>query len=169
MKTLLFLLGIILTVLSTGCVDINYLGQEFDPLPEKSEVKIYQNKQDIPVGKFTAIGKVEITGPRKMDAYDVRDTLVSLAKSKGAKVVLLVESNIKVAGVFNPEFEGENSPNGGKPNFGPLDKKFLVLGKSTSLSKEVPLKRNRVVKAIFYKDKKEVEQALEKLNKNQSK
>ena len=44
MKTLLCVLGIILTILSTGCVDINYLGQEFDPLPEKSEVKIYQNK-----------------------------------------------------------------------------------------------------------------------------
>jgi hypothetical protein len=165
MKTFSLLLGLTSIILLTGCVDINYVGQEFGALPEKTEVKIYKNKQDMPVGKYTAIGKVEITGPRKMDAYDVRDTLATLAKSKGAKVVLLVESNIKSSGVYNPAFEGENSPSGGNPNYGPLNKKFTSLGKEASLSKEVALKRNRVVKAIFYKDKKEVETALNKLVK----
>ena len=169
MKTLLMLVVLTFTVFFTGCVDIHYVGQDFESLPEKTEIKIYKNKQEMPASKFTAIGKVEITGPSKMDAYDVRDTLSSLAKSKGAQAVLLLESNVKFSGVYNPDFEGENSPNGGKPNYGPLDKRFATLGKEISLSKEVSLNRNRVVKAILYKDKKEVEQAFAKVNTEKSK
>ena len=109
------LAGILLIALNVcGCINVEYTGQSFPPLPEGTAVTIYSPESPAPVSGYRAIGRVTVTAPQGWSMSEVRDKLADLALEHGADAVSVVESKRIQVGLNAPDQNVSPAPNWGR-------------------------------------------------------
>jgi hypothetical protein len=97
-KMLKYLAGMCCAVLAlAGCVNVEYIGQDFPALPEEKNVMIFQEKDQLPPGEFQAIGKLKMVVPPGVDMVEVRELIAENARKHGASAARIVSVEKKLA------------------------------------------------------------------------
>ena len=78
-------------LLLTGCMDLDYVGQTFPPLPEDQAVALYTPEQPPPEGEYRSIGRATLTAPDGTEREEIQDKLIESAREHGADPVRIVE------------------------------------------------------------------------------
>ena len=151
--------------LIAGCMDFDYVGQEFAPTPESDPVTYYKSRSDVPAGVYGIIGRAVVKAPDGTDGFDIQELLLDRARQYGADAVCQVSAKRIVVGTYSfssEEFGGPNPfPNPGNlnPDGSPIEEN--TFGDTVEIKGE---RKNRYVvevKALFLKNKKELETLLE--------
>lgn len=149
-----------LALLTAGCVSVDYVGQEFDPIPEGTPVTYFSGRDEIPPGKYRIIGRAHIKTTRKhFDKFDAREFLIDEARSRGADAVALVDlKRIKVGVYERDEASDLDISLPSKHGSGlELHEEF---GKPTELRGETHSRREIHLRALFLKDREALEEIL---------
>ena len=88
-RTAGLLAGLLAAVL-TGCIDVEYVGQDFPPLPEGTSILFFDAKNPVPAGQFQSIGRATLTVPSGYDNIEVREKIAATARAHGASAVRIV-------------------------------------------------------------------------------
>ncbi len=90
-KLMVYLAAAFFAVLAqTGCMNVEYIGQDFPPLPENRPVMIFTADNEVPAGEFQVIGKLKMTVPPGMDMVLVREKIADEARAHGASAARIV-------------------------------------------------------------------------------
>ena len=89
--------GLILTLM-TGCVNIDYVGQRFEPLPEDTFIPVYETAKAVPENTYQTIGKATLTAPDGSRWFDLREDLIEKARAVGADAIVLASARKVVVG-----------------------------------------------------------------------
>lgn len=149
-----------LALLAAGCVGVDYVGQEFDPLPEGTPVAYFAERGEIPPGKYRIIGRVMLKTTRKhFDKYDIREFLIDEARSRGADAVALVEVKKIKIGIYprEPSDSLDISMSTKHPG---SQMEHEIFGKQAELKGEAHGRREVHVRALFLKNREELEAIL---------
>ncbi len=153
---------VVLSCLFSGCVQVDYFGQSFEPTPETSPVEYYTSRDDIPAGKYRIIGRGTIATEMRVDSYDIREALIDAARKHGADAVASVSVKQVLVGVYPQDVDFDGSPtHPARPeSFNPSDSHVAdeVLGKPAKLKGSVAFRTETHVRALFLKDKAALEQ-----------
>ena len=149
---------------AAGCVNVDYVGQTFEPIPEGTPVEYFGSRRDIPPGKYRIIGRAVVTTTRQFDKYDIREMLIDEARKRGADAVVLVDFKRVKRGVYESEPDvaavdtAPASKSGNvKPGGEPLD---ISLDSSEPLRGEHHYRIDLELRVLFLKSKDELEQQL---------
>ncbi len=82
----------LLLLLLAGCVDVEYVGQRFEPLPETDPVRIYDARSDYPIEDYRTIGRAVFTAPEDYGMLELREKVENTAREYGADAVKVVSS-----------------------------------------------------------------------------
>lgn len=74
----------------TGCIQVEYIGQNFPELPDSSAVMIFEDANTPPAGEFQAIGKAKLNIPPDVDMVSVREKITEIAREHGASAARIV-------------------------------------------------------------------------------
>ena len=152
---------VVLSCLFSGCIQVDYFGQSFDPTPETSPVEYYTSRDDIPAGKYRIIGRGTIATEQRVDKYDIREALVDAARKHGADAVAAVSVKEVQVGVYprDEDFDGSPTHPARPESFNPSDSQVAdeVFGKPVELKGGVRYRTETHVRALFLKDKAELE------------
>ena len=150
--------------LFSGCVSVDYTGQSFEPTPEESPIEYFTSKAEIPVGKYRIIGRGTIATTLSVDKYELRDILVKAAREHGADAVAVVSEKRVQVGIYpqeNDMLSGPSSPTNIynlNPDGSPIE--INSFGAPAKLQGETHYRTELHVRALFLKDRKELEQLL---------
>ena len=149
-------------VLLAGCMEFEYTGREFAPsmrLP-----KYYEKKEALPPGEYEIIGRAKITFPASRDREDVRIRLLDEAAARGADAVCQVSAKEIRVGLYGSdgEFSGPSDPKLDRYNLTPdgAPVQENLAGETVSLQPEARTALKIVVKALFLKNRKELEKII---------
>ena len=147
--------------LFSGCVQVDYFGQSFDPTPETSPVAYYTSRKEIPAGKYRIIGRGTIATEMRIDKYDIREALVNAARKHGADAVAAVSINKVQVGVYPQEEDFDGSPtHPSRPDsINPSSSHAAdeIFGEPEELRSGVRFRTETRVRALFLKDKAALE------------
>ena len=151
--------------LIAGCMDFDYVGQEFAPTPESEPVTYYPKRADVPVGVYGIIGRAVVKAPDGTDGFDIQELLLERARQYGADAVCQVSAKRIIVGTYSLSSEefGGPAPMIGAANLNPDGSPIgeNTFGDTVEIKGEL---RNRYVvevKALFLKNKQELETLLE--------
>ena len=161
--------ALLLTGLFSGCVQVDYFGQSFDPTPETSPVEYYTSRDDIPAGKYRIIGRGTIATERRIDKYDIREALVEAARKHGADAVAAVSVNRVPVGVYprDENFDGSPTHPDRPESFNPSDPHVAdrVFDRPVELKGGKTVRFEMHVRALFLKDKAALERTFARRGK----
>ncbi|MDD3887140.1 MAG: hypothetical protein PHI35_09725, partial [Victivallaceae bacterium] len=103
-------LMVVSAVFLTGCVSYDYVGRQFEPLPEDAEIVYYNDRSDVPQGKYGVMGRITMTGPDNFDAYDIKDELLAKARDYGANAVCVMSVKTVKVGTYEISNDGFSGP-----------------------------------------------------------
>ena len=155
---------LVLLLFAAGCVNVDYVGQTFEPIPEGKPVEYFGARKEVPPGKYRIIGRAVISASRKFDKYDIRELLIDEARKRGADAVVLIDSKKIKRGVYEREPDVaavDISPASKSGNVKPDGEELMV-----SLDRSVPLEGEHhyhvelKLRVLFLKNKEELEQEL---------
>ena len=151
--------------LLSGCVNVDYVGQSFDPIPEGTAVEYFSARKEIPAGKYRIIGRGTIETTRKLDRFDLREILVDSAREHGADAVAVVSEKQVNVGVYpqeNDMISGGLSSTANAYNLNPdgTPMEMDTFGAPSRLQGGTRFRTELHVKALFLKEREALEQQL---------
>ena len=153
-----------LLLVVAGCVNVDYVGQTFSPIPEGTPVQYFTARKEVPPGKYRIIGRAVVTTSRKFDKYDVREFLVDEARKRGADAVVLVYSRRIKRGVYEREVDEpaiDIAPASKATNIKPGGGDLKVsLDPADPLEGEHHYRVELKLRALFLRNKEDLEQQL---------
>ena len=150
----------VLALLAAGCVNVDYVGQNFDPLPDEAPVAYFTARSEIPAGKYRIIGRAKIKTTRKhFDKYDIREFLIDEARSRGADAVALVSVKKIKIGVYEHEASDDLDISLSTKHRGSLPA-HETFGEPATLKGEAHGRREVHLQALFLKDREALEAVL---------
>ena len=165
-----FVLPLCALCFASGCVQVDYFGQSFDPTPETSPVEYYTARDDIPAGRYRIIGRGTIATELRVDKYDIREALIDTARKHGADAVALVAMNKVQVGVYPPDTDFDGNPThpsfAGGINPSSPDRAADAFGKPEELKGGQHTRTETHVRALFLKDKAALERVFARRGKN---
>ena len=94
--TVLFLL--------TGCVDFEYTGRTFEPIPDDTAIAWHSINNPVPAGKYRIIGRGVLRYKvGEMDSFDVEELLIDKARENGADAVMLKTAYNTIVGDYETD------------------------------------------------------------------
>ena len=153
-------------LLAAGCIDLEYVGQEFEPTPMSRPVVFFQNRTEIPPGEYRIIGRAVLTAPDGTLGYDIQEKLLNTAREAGADAVCLVSSKQVKVGTYTIENSSFSPPGSVRLNPGNLSADGRPIEINTFGSRMSSVRgeeRSRieiVVKALYLKNRAEVARIL---------
>ena len=153
-------------LLAAGCIDLEYVGQEFEPTPMSRPVVFFQNRTEIPPGEYRIIGRAILTAPDGTLGYDIQEKLLNTAREAGADAVCLVSSKQVKVGTYTIENSSFSPPGSVRLNPGNLSADGRPIEINTFGSRMSSVRgeeRSRieiVVKALYLKNRAEVARIL---------
>jgi len=154
----------LLLMLGAGCVNVDYIGQTFDPIPEGKPVEFFGERSQIPVGKYRIIGRGEISTTRRLDHYDIREILIDEARKRGADAVVTVSVKHIRRGVYprepaGSEYDTAPALNSGnvKADGSPLD---VTVESAVTVKGEAHSRSELEIRVLFLKTREDLEQQL---------
>ena len=106
-KTVLCSCGV---MAAAGCINIEYVGQSFPPLPESEPVLIFSPESPAPEKGYRIIGRAIVTAPDNKGPGIIRPELANFAREHGADAVNIVAYNRILLGTAAPD-SGRLQPN----------------------------------------------------------
>ena len=100
MKKTGFFLALIAGIICTGCVNVEYVGQRFAPLPDTEYVNLREERADLPAGEYQVIGRAEVTAPADISPVDLQEKLRQEAREIGADAVQIVSRERRLLGRY---------------------------------------------------------------------
>ena len=163
--------GFLFLLFLCGCVNFEYTGREFAPLKRGIVPAWYQNKKQIPSGKYTIIGKAVIESGLKADMEDLQERLLEEAASRGADAVCLVSAETVYKGLYANDayYTGPSSnwtmPFNLTPDGAPIQtnlsgERITQNADRTDFAGENGAAKRLIVKVLFLKDKAALEKFL---------
>ena len=70
-----------ISLVAAGCIDLEYIGQEFEPTPQSRPVALFQNRAEVPPGEYRIIGRATLTAPDGTLGYDIQEKLLDSARN----------------------------------------------------------------------------------------
>lgn len=154
------LLGMCALLCFSGCMRFEYTGREYAPLTDGKDPLFFTKRKDVPAGIYSIIGRATIVVPGSTDAEDVKLRLLEEAAARGANAVCIV-SRQKITESFYEDagFSGPQSYNINPYNLKPDGARIQVdlAGETVDPQKETRGMTKIVFKALFLKNKEEVE------------
>ena len=154
-------LTLLMCGLFSGCVQVDYFGQSFDPTPETSPVEYYTSRDAIPAGRYRIIGRGTIATEKRIDRYDIREALVEAARKHGADAVATVSVNQVRVGVYpkDENFDGSPTHPSRPDSINPSSSRSTaeLMPKPAELRSSRTFRTETRVRALFLKDKAELE------------
>lgn len=166
MKTMLcrYLPLAALLLCTAGCVDIDYVGQTFDPIPEGKPVEYFADRREIQPGKYRIMGRALIHSTWRVDKYDIREMLIDEARKRGADAVVLVDTKAFKRGVYerNEEIDGADiAPASRVGNIKPDgETQYISFDRAEPLQGEPHYRVELELRVFFLKDREALEQLL---------
>ena len=155
-----------LGLLAAGCIDLEYIGQEFEPTPMSRPVALFQNRTEIPPGEYRIIGRATLTAPDGTLGYDIQEKLLDSAREAGADAVCLVSTKRVRVGTYMIESSSYSPPGSIRLNPGNLSADGSARAVNTfgspagSLRGEERTREEIVVKALYLKNRAELARIL---------
>ncbi len=88
-------LSIILSFLGilffAGCINLNYVGQEYPQRNPDAEIMFYNSKEDVPKNTYRIIGRANIDAPGGYNPAEIKKKILNKARVCGADAVEVVE------------------------------------------------------------------------------
>ncbi len=91
-KSVWLVLCAVLAALCSGCVNVDYVGQKFEPLEEFASVRIFKADTDYPADEYKVIGRATFTAPDDYSSVDMWEKVTETAREYGADAVKVVAS-----------------------------------------------------------------------------
>lgn len=88
-------------VFLTGCVDINYIGQQYPQKDPDAEVAFYNSPADVPKNTYRIIGRANIESPGDYNPAEIKVKILDKARDCGADAVEVVEFKREKTGEQN--------------------------------------------------------------------
>ena len=101
--------ALLLTVLA-GCIGVDYVGQDFPPLPDEHQVQFFDGKNPPPAGEYQPIGRTTLTVPRGYDNVLIREKLAEVAREHGASAVKIVSVEQRLVNRYYADNDESDSP-----------------------------------------------------------
>lgn len=168
MRHWLFLAAVAALFPLAGCMQIDYVGREFQPTPESESIEYYQTREQIPPGEYRIIGRATLTAPDGTDGYDIRERLLEKARACGADAICQVRARKIDVGVYDREetdpfppqkpLDPANTAFRGAPST--VEAERAEYGDPVKLRGEGLSRQEVVVQALFLKKKAEVEKLI---------
>lgn len=93
-----------------GCVDINYVGQQYPQKDTEAEIAFYNSPADVPKNIYRIIGRANIEAPGDYNPAEIKAKILDQARECGADAVEVVEFKREKTGEQNisksPEYDG---------------------------------------------------------------
>ncbi len=166
---ILFILAV--SIMLSGCMNFDYVGQKLKPLQPDQMVSFYNSKEEVPPNIYRVLGRAVITAPDGTNAQEVKDELMGKAREYGADAIeVVLFKRVKTGEVMVPKNEQYEGPVGSwsatsnRPDGTPLY--------TDSFVNTVPLKTNALVqyeiraKVLFLADKKKLKESIAKYKKD---
>jgi len=87
-RTVFMFIGIILFA---GCVNIDYVGQEYPERNPDAEIMFYNSREDVPKDTYRIIGRANIDAPGDYNPAEIKKKILRKARDCGADAVEVVE------------------------------------------------------------------------------
>ncbi|MDD3153303.1 MAG: hypothetical protein PHS41_00430 [Victivallaceae bacterium] len=94
----------------SGCVQLDYNGQTFAPVPESETVELVNSVKAVPPG-YTLIGYATMEAGDGIDIYEIREHFQEKAREVGATLVAIEYVRRVKVGEFTPPGAGSNRIN----------------------------------------------------------
>ena len=107
---------LLMALCASGCINVDYVGQTFPPLPEGTPVKIYSQETPVPAGEYRIIGRVNLTAPDGTSMEEINKSLTDLAIRHGAEAVKVVDYKFVELGLAAPDTSFCRSPSWNRDN-----------------------------------------------------
>ena len=89
-----------LLLAGAGCVDVDYVGQRFEPPPEEEPIRIFGERETPPPGEYQTIGRLTLTAPENYTRIDLEDKLLDVARENGGDAVRIVSFEKRLLGAY---------------------------------------------------------------------
>ena len=170
-KMMCYLAAVFCMVLvQTGCVNVEYIGQDFPPLPDSRSVMIFQENDEVPPGEFQVIGKLKMNVPPGIDMVEVREKLAGEALKHGASAVRIISIEKKLVNryygserqeILSPMLSGRSSIGGRATQADGSSVEVNSFGEVVEPNRTYRLRYEHVVKVQLMMTAKEYARALE--------
>lgn len=153
-------------LLVSGCIDLEYVGQEFEATPMSRPVALFQNRTEVPPGEYRIIGRATLTAPDGMLGYDIQEKLLDTAREAGADAVCLVSTKRVNVGTYQIENSSFSPPGtlrlnpGNRSADGSMREINTFGSRASSVRGEERSRIEIVVKALYLKNRKELARIL---------
>ncbi len=153
----------VLALAVAGCVNIDYVGQEFAPTPESEPIAYFTERAELPADRYRIIGRATLTAPDDSNSWVLREKLENYAREVGADAVCQVSVRRVAVGTYPAPQQNQQGPNLEGPAGG------VIAGQPVQKNpygEEVELQQNSLVryeielKALFLKNREELEKLL---------
>lgn len=88
----------LLLLLGTGCVNVDYIGQQFEPVPEDHSIRLYSERETPAPGEYQMIGRMTLTAPEDYTRIDLEEKLQEAAREHGSDAVQIVSLQKRLLG-----------------------------------------------------------------------
>lgn len=155
-----------ISLVAAGCIDLEYIGQEFEPTPQSRPVALFQNRAEVPPGEYRIIGRATLTAPDGTLGYDIQEKLLDSAREAGADAVCLISTERIHVGTYTIVNSDFSPPGSVRLNPGNLSADGSFRAVNTFGSEVTSVRgeeRSRVeieVKALFLKNRVELARIL---------
>jgi hypothetical protein len=140
-----------------GCSNLNYVGQHFTPTPPGKGIELFNGRENIPVNKYTIIGKITLESDTIPNKYVVEKDLTAKARAVGGDALCIVEQRNLKRGAYTTTLE-QHGANPGNPNPELLKKYGNPLPLQGEKSSMIVVQ----IRALVLKDKEAVNKLLNK-------
>lgn len=145
-----------LLLLLCGCMNFEYTGREFPPLPQGKTPVWFQNKKLLPAGKYTIIGRAVVETGIKAEFEDIQEKLLEEAALRGADAVCLISTRTITRGMYDSDsyFDGPTDNDTNRLNLTPDGSPIQtdLSGQRIVLKGERGGTRRIIARALFLKE-----------------
>lgn len=78
-------------ILLAGCVNIDYVGQEYPERNPDAEIMFYNSREDVPKDTYRIIGRANIDAPGDYNPAEIKKKILKKARDCGADGIEVVE------------------------------------------------------------------------------
>ncbi len=155
------------SIILSGCMQFDYVGQRLEPLPPEEIVAFYNSKEEVPPNIYKVLGRAVVTAPDGTNTQEVKDELMEKAREYGADAVeVVVLKRVKTGEVMIPQNEQYEGPVGSwsstsnRPDGAPIYTDSFV--DTVPLETHVLEKYEIRAKVLFLANKNKLKKSIEK-------
>jgi len=143
--------AILLMILASGCIHVDYVGQKFSETPMSKKVEYVPQDQEVDTTEYLLIGRFTLWGKDSIDGYDIQKKLMEKAREYGGDAVHVVSLRSYQQGAYTRNI----NEFGYHPETPQTPQEKEMFGKRVPLKEETMYEKRVVVHALLYKKRTE--------------